>query len=415
MTAFDLQHYQPGEQLYLWWLANPAAPRLIGELRMARSLKGVSLVYAPAWLASGFALGEDLPLMPGEFFPHDKESAAGAVDDARPDRWGERVIRMLDKPPRLAVLDFLFFAGDERFGALGVSVSASDYLARVTGPLPRLADAQEVHKLVAQILAGEPVAPDRRRLIAPGATLGGARPKALLELDGHPWVIKFNEPGEAVDMPLVEHAAMTLAAHAGIHAAPTRPVPLQRGHAVAVRRFDRVGGLRRHALSANVALKAAGEAPGYPELAQWLRRRGVTAGGHNLQQMHELFRRMVFNILIDNTDDHEKNHALLMTDSGEYILSPAFDVLPSGQALGYQQMRVGAAGADATLDNALSQCAQFGLKRPEAVAQLRQVCAVVQGWQAHFASVGVTAADIESLAGQIDRPFLRDQRLAFQR
>lgn len=173
MTAFDLQHYQPGEQLYLWWLANPAAPRLIGELRMARSLKGVSLVYAPAWLASGFALSEDLPLMPGEFFPHDKESAAGAVDDARPDRWGERVIRMLDKPPRLAVLDFLFFAGDERFGALGVSVSASDYLARVTGPLPRLADAQEVHKLVAQILAGEPVAPDRRRLIAPGATLGG--------------------------------------------------------------------------------------------------------------------------------------------------------------------------------------------------------------------------------------------------
>ena len=210
MTPFDLRRYQPGDVLYLWWLANPAAPRLIGELRMARSLKGVSLVYAPAWLASGFALSEDLPLMPGEFFPHDKESAAGAVDDARPDRWGERVIRMLDKPPRLAVLDFLFFAGDERFGALGVSVSASDYLARVTGPLPRLADAQEVHKLVAQILAGEPVAPDRRRLIAPGATLGGARPKALLELDGHPWVIKFNEPGEAVDMPLVEHAAMTL-------------------------------------------------------------------------------------------------------------------------------------------------------------------------------------------------------------
>ena len=79
MTAFDLQHYQPGEQLYLWWLANPAAPRLIGELRMARSLKGVSLVYAPAWLASGFALSEDLPLMPGEFFPHDKESAARAA------------------------------------------------------------------------------------------------------------------------------------------------------------------------------------------------------------------------------------------------------------------------------------------------------------------------------------------------
>ena len=414
MTPFDLQRYQPGDTLYLWWLANPAAPRLIGELRMARTLKGVSLVYAPQWLAAGFALSEDLPLTAGEFFPRDKETAAGAIDDARPDRWGERVIRALDKPPRLAVLDFLFFAGDQRFGALGVSVSASQYLARDTGPLPRLADAQAVQVLVQHILRGEPVPAAQHRLITPGTTLGGARPKALLELDGHPWVLKFNEPGEPIDMPLVEHATMALAAHAGICTAPTLAVPLHQGHAVAVKRFDRAaGGLRRHALSANVALQAAGEALGYPELAQWLRRRGVVAGGLNRVQMHELFRRMVFNILIDNTDDHEKNHALLMTGSGEYELSPAFDVLPSGQALGYQQMRVGAQGADATLDNALSECAQFGLKKSDAIAQVRQVCAAVAQWQAHFARAGVSAADIASLAQQIDRPFLRDQRQAF--
>ena len=415
MIAFDLARYQPGDVLYLWWLANPAAPRLVGELRMARTLKGVSLVYAPEWLASGFALSEDLPLAAGEFFPAEKETAAGAVDDARPDRWGERVIRALDKPPRLAVLDFLFFAGDQRFGALGVSVSASEYLARDTGPLPRLADAQAVEALVRQILAGEPVEEAQRRLITPGTTLGGACPKALLSLDGHPWVLKFNEPGEPIDTPLVEHATMTLAAQAGIRAARTLPVKLHQGHAVAVQRFDREGsGLRRHALSANVALKAAGEALGYPELAQWLRRRGVTAGGRHLAQMRELFSRMVFNILIDNTDDHEKNHALLMADSGEYELSPAFDVLPSGQALGYQQMRVGAYAADSTLDNALSECGQFGLKRSDAIAQVRQVCEVVAGWKANFARAGVVAADIESLAGQIDRPFLKDQREAFR-
>ena len=412
MTPFDLRRYQPGDVLYLWWLAHPVAPRLIGELRMARTLKGVSLVYAPEWLASGFALSEDLPLAAGEFFPAEKETAAGAVDDARPDRWGERVIRALDKPPRLAVLDFLFFAGDQRFGALGVSVSASEYLARDTGPLPRLADAQAVEALVRQILAGEPVAEAQRRLITPGTTLGGAHPKALLDLDGHPWVLKFNEPGEPLDMPLVEHATMLLAGHAGIRAARTLPVPLARGrHAVAVQRFDReAGGLRRHALSANVALKAAGEPLGYPELAQWLRRRGATAGGWHLAQMRELFRRMVFNILIDNTDDHEKNHALLMADSGEYELSPAFDVLPSGQALGYQQMRVGAQAADATLANALSECVQFGLKKDEAIAQVRQVCEAVAGWKEHFLRAGVAAADVESLADQIDRPFLRDQR-----
>ena len=412
MTPFDLRRYQPGDVLYLWWLAHPVAPRLIGELRMARPLKGVSLVYAPEWRASGFALSEDLPLAAGEFFPAEKETAAGAVDDARPDRWGERVIRALDKPPRLAVLDFLFFAGDQRFGALGVSVSASEYLARDTGPLPRLADAQAVEALVRQILAGEPVAEAQRRLITPGTTLGGAHPKALLDLDGHPWVLKFNEPGEPLDMPLVEHATMRLAGHAGIRVARTLPVPLGRGrHAVAVQRFDRgAGGLRRHALSANVALKAAGEPLGYPELAQWLRRRGATAGGRHLAQMRELFRRMVFNILIDNTDDHEKNHALLMADSGEYELSPAFDVLPSGQALGYQQMRVGAQAADATLANALSECVQFGLKKDEAIAQVRQVCEAVAGWKEHFLRAGVAAADVESLADQIDRPFLRDQR-----
>ena len=415
MIPFDLSHYQPGDVLYLWWLATPTAPRLVGELHMVRTLKGVSLAYAPQWLASGFALSEDLPLVAGEFFPHEKETAAGAVDDARPDRWGERVIRALDKPPRLAVLDYLFFAGDERFGALGVSVSADAYVARDTGPLPRLADVQALARLVRQIASGEPVDEAQRRLITPGTTLGGARPKALLELDGQPWVLKFSEPGEPIDMPLVEHAAMTLAAHAGIRAARTVPVPLPQGHAIAVQRFDRgAGGLRRHALSANVALKAAGEPLGYPELAQWLRRRGVAAGAAGGRaHMHELFRRMVFNILMDNTDDHEKNHALLMVDTGEFELSPAFDVLPSGQALGYQQMRVGVQATDATLDNALSECMQFGLQRSQAIMQVRQVCAAVAQWKTHFVRTGVAAADIDSLAAAIDRPFLRNQRDAY--
>ena len=115
MTGFDITRYQPADLLYLWWLANPHKPRLIGELRMARQTRGVSLLYADGWLQNGFALSEDLPLLKREYFPVEKETAAGAVDDARPDRWGERVIRFLDKPPRLAVLDFLFYAGDERF------------------------------------------------------------------------------------------------------------------------------------------------------------------------------------------------------------------------------------------------------------------------------------------------------------
>jgi serine/threonine-protein kinase HipA len=411
MTATS--SYQTRDQLFLWWVADPARPVFVGELAWVRSSRGVSLRYSDEWCTHGFALSEDLPLLGGhEFMPRERDTAAGAVDDARPDRWGERVIRFLDKPPRLSLLEYLYFAGDDRFGALGVSTSASQYLPRRLGALPTLADTEAISELVRKVLDNEPVEPALKRLISPGVTLGGARPKALLDIDGDQWVVKFAD-GEAVDLPLVEHAAMSLAALADIRAAPTRAIRLAHGHALAVRRFDRAGGRRLHALSANVALKAAGETLGYPELAQLLRRRGSVEADRNRQQMRELFRRMVFNILIDNTDDHEKNHALLVTDEASYELSPAYDVLPSAQGLGYQQLRVGVDAGDSTLDNALSMSAQFGLTRAAAQHELSTVAAVVARWREHFASAGVSAGDIELLGEHIDRPFLREQRDAY--
>jgi serine/threonine-protein kinase HipA len=129
--------------------------------------------------------------------------------------------------------------------------------------------------------------------------------------------------------------------------------------------------------------------------------------------MRELFRRMVFNILIDNTDDHEKNHVLLVTDAQQYELSPAFDVLPSGQALGYQQMRVGAQEAESTLDNALSMSSLFALKKNEAIREVRAVVSVVERWKERFVALGVSARDIETYAEQIDRPFLHEQRAQY--
>jgi serine/threonine-protein kinase HipA len=122
-----------------------------------------------------------------------------------------------------------------------------------------------------------------------------------------------------------------------------------------------------------VALRAAGEPMGYPELAQLLRRRGVSAHRLHQTQMRELFRRMVFNILLDNTDDHEKQRAAAGRQR-RYRLSPAFDVRPSGQALGYQQMRVGAQEADSTLDNALSG-AGCSASRPSRAAPRSAACA----------------------------------------
>jgi serine/threonine-protein kinase HipA len=251
------------------------------------------------------------------------------------------------------------------------------------------------------------------RLVKPGASMGGARPKALLELAGAEWVLKFREEGESTDTPLIEYATMTLARSCGINVAETKVLPLRKGHAIAIRRFDRRAGKRIHSLSAAVVLRACAEDLSYPALSLWLRRKGSVQSGQAAHDMRELFRRMVFNILIDNNDDHEKNHVVQMDDTGCYSLSPAFDLLPTGQALGFQQMRVGAQGTESTLKNAISEHSLFGLTYDEAAAEITRVARCVDGWAAHFKAAGVSGSDLTQLAAQIDRPFLREQRLAW--
>lgn len=401
----------PVNTLYLWYLGNPGHPVLVGELNLVMSARGVSFKYDTHWLRNGFPLSEDLPLVDIEYHPREKDTAVGAIDDARPDRWGEKVIRFLDRPVRLSILEFLYYAGDNRFGALGVSPSGEEYQPRKSGPLPQLSDVAEVNTIIHKILMGEPLEEHAKRLIAPGVTMGGTRPKALLQLEGDEWILKFAE--EAAFEPLIEHATMTLAAQAGIVTALTRPIKLHTGFAVAVKRFDRFNGSsRRHALSANVALRAAGVELGYPNLALLLRRRGVVVDQMFTRQMHELFRRLIFNILMDNTDDHEKNHVLLVTDSQHYELAPAFDVLPTGQSLGYQAMMVGQQGAESSVDNAFSMAGAYWLTPQAAVDEARKVALVVDSWHRHFAKMGLNNAVLSELVAHIDRPFLLQQRRA---
>jgi serine/threonine-protein kinase HipA len=121
----------------------------------------------------------------------------------------------------------------------------------------------------------------------------------------------------------------------------------------------------------------------------------------------------VFNILMDNTDDHERNHSLRLGFDGYYELTPAYDIVPSLQNLGYQALSVGTAGAESSLENALTEVREFGIKRPRAIGLIQQVARVVDGWQGHFAALGVGAADMEELGASIDRDALKLQRLAF--
>jgi serine/threonine-protein kinase HipA len=414
------------DDLYLWYLGGPA-PRYVGALKLVGAGKGVSLRYDATWLATGFALSEDLPLVDAEFMPAGRlgahaARAVGAVDDARPDRWGEKVIRFVDKPKRVSLMELLYYAGGERFGALGVSTSPAVYSPRSGGPLPRLAQVQALSEVVTKIEAGEALTAMEARIIdGGGSPLGGAKPKALIDIDGEQWVIKFFN-NEYVDAPLIEHATMTLAELAGITVAKTQVIRLVAANALAIRRFDRVGGQRIHSISAGTAIRAATPAGteaemGYPQLARILRRVGVSQGDAHLADAQDLFRRMVFNILVDNTDDHEKNHALLVVDPtahGRLRLAPAYDVLPTNSGQGYQEFICGADGQESTLANAMSQCDAFGLQPAQAAAQVVQVIDVVNTWRAHFAAIGVSKSDLDSLAERIDGDALGGQRQAFE-
>lgn len=417
IPAVSPRTYVPQDQLYVWAVVNPAAPTLVGEVGLSQLVADcATFTYTPDWW--NFALSEDMPIVQGQIFSTgERGTAPGTIDDARPDRWGERIIRHIDRPARLSILEMLLFAGDDRFGALGVSTSAEQYIPRYLGPYPQLKDLAQLAAAVEDVQTQAPITAEIQRLIQPGVTLGGARPKALLQTDNGPCVIKFSELDDPVDTPLIEHATMTLAAQAGMYVASTAvlPLPARYGkarHALTIERFDRLGPYRVHCQSAHTALRAAGLEQSYSNLATILLRLGHP--DRQAAMREELFKRMVFNILTDNTDDHERNHSIsLNLADGYYDLTPAYDVVPSLQNLGYQALVVGTAGSESSLENALTQINEYSIKMPRAVELIRQVATAVDRWAAHFTALGVSPSDMELLAASIDRDALRSQRQAF--
>jgi serine/threonine-protein kinase HipA len=253
---------------------------------------------------------------------------------------------------------------------------------------------------------GLPV-PTHLELFFTGApSLGGARPKALLTCEDHQWIAKFPSRNDPFDVPVIERATLELARQAGLVVPPTRLETLSDGRNVMlIQRFDRGTQTesfpKRHMISALTALGVHEQESAqmrYSDIARAIERLG--SSGQIQVDRTELFRRMVFNILVSNDDDHLRNHAFLYeSESKGWRLSPLYDVVPrpSASQERFLHLGVGPQGRASTLDNALAGCEQFGLSFAEAAGLINQIVRIVREWKECFEAFKVPGMQIDKV------------------
>ncbi len=378
MTSSRGQH-----ETYVWlYLPDAREPVVCGRLsvRQAGPESIADFVYGRSYLQRTGAMAlspHDLPLQRGVH--RARRGLHGVLRDAAPDAWGRRVLlhrlRMSETQAdaELTEIDFLLGGGD-RPGALHFQSRADSFEPPERPPRVSLSD------LSAGVLAVERNQPMSEELLAAlehGTSIGGARPKALVEHESRPCIAKFASSTDTQPMIALEAVALALARRCGIETAPTEVIELEERQALLIDRFDLGKGHaethRRHFFSALTALELdemEARYAGYPLLADYLRRYAYEPA----DQCRILFERMVFNILVGNTDDHARNHALFWDGQG-VSLTPAYDlcVWPRMGGEASQAMDVGDQGKRATMANALSQSRRFGLSQDDALAICRDL------------------------------------------
>ncbi len=337
----------------------------------------------------------------------------GAIRDALPDAWGRRVLsnKLRMQEEQLTDRVLIDNSSPNRSGALDFRIER-DIEPRDSGLL-RPVDLDHLLDAADRIEEGEPVPQHLLDLLGEGPTLGGMRPKAVLMDEGRQWLAKFPTRRDSFNIPLIERATLELARLAGMNVPDTRVIEVNgRGTVMMIARFDRGteadGYPKRHMVSALTALgvhEMDSPRMSYADIADVLGRLG--AAGHVNADRHELFRRMVFNILVSNDDDHLRNHALLHRgDLGGWRLSPLYDVLPrpSFGTERFLHLGVGAQGRLSTLDNAMTHCARFALTPTVAAAMIEEIAGVVREWKGHFEALGIPAAEIDKIQRAFRRP-----------
>ena len=318
----------------------------------------------------------------------------------------------------LTEIDYLLHSPEDRAGALSFGrgkepPSAQTRFNRVVS-LPALlayADAVAEDRAPSEGLSVE-LATQIAELVQPDSALGGARPKNAVEDDESLWIAKFPERNDRWNFARAEAATLALARLCGIHTPDTQVLEIAGRSVVLIRRFDRIkteGGYFRPRMVSALTILGAGDTINdrarwsYPLLADELRRRSHRPNA----DLVELYRRMVFNALISNSDDHPRNHALI-APGRDWELSPAYDLMPNPQTSLEKRdlaMAIGRFNRYANRENLLSESAQFRLSREAAAAIIDKMHGIVRAeWHAVMRSHGVTDTDCQRLAGAFVYP-----------
>lgn len=401
------------------------SPHLAGRLwtRVSHGRESASFEYDRQWLLNPlkFALEPSLSLGLGSFHTQRGKALFGALGDSSPDRWGRNLINRAERrraraagqsPRTVLEVDYLLGVSDEtRLGALRFSdTEGGEFMASSAGqPVPPLITLPALLQASANVEADSDSSEDLQLLLAPGSSLGGARPKASVRGNqGELLIAKFPSQTDDHDMVRWEALALTLANRAGIPVPRYRLEAVADRHVILLERFDRRQSGRIPTLSAMSLLGADdGETGSYVEIGDSLRQHGAAVS----VDLPQLWRRMVFNILVSNLDDHLRNHALLYEDQRGWRLSPAYDLNPVPADIKPRVLST-AISVDgdptASLELALDAAGDFDLTPPKARCIAREVGLVTASWRDSGRQMGFTDAQLDRMESAFEHKDLAE-------
>jgi len=418
----------PSECYVYMTLPKQTEPVTAGRFTLTTNRQGTPIgrfVYGKSYLSRRDAVPIDpfeLKLLPQVYETVALGGVFGALRDAGPDYWGRRVIERHVGKLQLSELDYLLYSPDDRAGALGFGLNQKPPAPKRT--FNKTLDLAKLQDIADAIVNGEKRPADAphvqmEELMLAGTSMGGARPKAVVEDKDGLWIAKFNRPDDKWNHARVEHAMLLLACTCGLSTAQSRIIDMAGRDVLLVKRFDREktqdGYFRARMISALTLLRAedthrSRDKWSYVLLAEELRR----VSANPVEDTAELFRRMCFNALISNTDDHPRNHAIIAKEQN-WRLSPAYDLTPTPLISLERRdlaMACGDEGRYAHVGNLLSQSARFLLNEDEANKMIDDMQTHIQNaWFPTARSVGVSGHDCEQIAKAFIYPGFRQNQL----